>query len=942
MVLACKVLGPTVVEVDGHPVPLGGPLPRRLVTALIAAGGAPVDHHRLAEAMWGDDAPTRLTSILQVYISRLRTGLGDPAREHLVRTAAGYQLTLPDRSTDVQAFDIAVPRGRLLLAGGDPWAALTEIDGALGLWRGSPYTDLDGATGMEAERGRLGELREVALETRVAAQLATGNAMGAAAELDAMVAETPYRETRWALLALALYRSGRQGDALLTLRRARGVLADDLGVDPGPELQQLERRVLMQDPQLLQLDPGRSAVLEGGAPPTVVPSTLVRPLTACIGRGPELDVLAEELQQHRLVTLVGPAGVGKTRLALEHVHTLDEPDGPWLVGLADLRDGAVLMGTIAAAMGISAADPASRLMSIGTRSGTLVLDNCEHMIADVAPVVIQLLGSCPELRVLATSRELLQVDGEAVVPVAPLPVRRPDGSPGPAIELLVGRVRAARGGWEPDAHDLRRAEQLCTALDGLPLAIELAAARTRMFGLGEIMDRLAARSLNLEQVARGSISPHRSLQGAIEWSLDLLAPADRLFLQQLWPFDGGFSLEAAEAVAPASPASVDAASVESLSSLVTKSLVSADTTTNPARYRMLETVRDHCRDHDRAAAERRSAHARWVRELVAASTEQLGIPRPGDVVRRLGREIPNIRAGIRHDLEHAPELALRTIGQLDWLWIRSGHFEEADRLLAAAFAAAPEAPALDKARALMVRGDIVSFGGAGIAAAEPHYLDAIRIAASQESADHRALTCRACYQCAFGYVAIGDAERSAHYGRRALELAGTLDRPWLLVNARVAHGASLVLLDDLDEGCRELTEAIELARRHDLPWSAGWAQVYLGQARMRGGAAATAEVLALLRPALARSVLMDDISFALIALAAIVAAVDRSGDHNAGAALWQAAQRHCVRHGIGADTVWRAATSLTGGTRRPPVPSTSREPLTWEAARAMVDTLELS
>jgi predicted ATPase/DNA-binding SARP family transcriptional activator len=593
-VLVCRVLGPTEVDADGIGVDLGGPLPRRLLTALVMAEGEPVSDGRLAEAVWGTEPPSRAAAALQVYVSRLRRTLGRGGRDWLERTGSGYRFRPPPGTVDADRFVQEVERGRRLLAEDHAVSALRAFTEALAWWRGEPYADLLAGPDVFAARSRLTELREVAIEERVAARLSTGDAPGAVAELDAAVQAAPYRERRWALHILGLYRCGRQGDALAALRRVRALLADELGIDPGPELQRLERLVLAQDPRLLLPEPPPAPQ---PAPPDgmAVARRFGRPLSAFLGRDRELATVAQLLAGQRLVTLTGPAGVGKTRLAVEYAVALPDADGPWLVRLADIGQPEVIVHAIASAVGLVqvTGEPRQALLdALAGRAGLLVLDNCEHLVDAAAELTIELLTGCPGLRILTTSREPLGIDGEATVAVNPLPVRSGD-APGPAMMLLLDRIRALRPGWNPSDEELAHARQVCAALDGLPLAIELAAARARILGLGEIAEHLHDRFALLGPVLRGSLAAHATLEAAIAWSVGLLSDADRTLLLRLWPFEGGFSLEAADAIRPADSASTSA--LESLSSLVTRSVVSADTTMAPTRYRLLDTIRAYCR-----------------------------------------------------------------------------------------------------------------------------------------------------------------------------------------------------------------------------------------------------------------------------------------------------------------------------------------------------------
>jgi predicted ATPase/DNA-binding SARP family transcriptional activator len=601
-----KVLGPTEAENEGYPVDLGGPLARRLLTALIAAQGASVSDDRLTELVWGQVKPVQTTAALRAYISRLRRALGEHGRTALRRQGRGYALRLPPDATDVAWFTRYVEAGRELAADGRAADAMRTLTEALSLWRGEPYADLGDADDIVVARCELVGLHDSAVEQRLAARLATGDNLGAVGELETAVARNPYRETLWELLILGLHRAGRQGEALVALRRVRTQFRADLGVDPGPRLRELERQVVGRDAALLV----RASEPSGPAPTPC----FAGPLSSFLGRHRELASLGESMRRHRLVTLVGPAGVGKTRLAIEYLGSCADPDGPWLARLADVNQPDPLAQAIvdAVAAGDVAGDPRLTLLrAMNARRGLLILDNCEHLVEPVADLVQQLLAHCRGLRILATSREALGLDGEILLPVHPLPTHADDDAEPTAVTLLLDRIRTKLPHWTPSATDHRHARQVCVALDGLPLAIELAAARAQVLSLGEIADRLDDRFSLLGAVPRGSLTPHASLRAAVAWSIDQLAGPDRALLGRLWPFEGGFPLEAAEAVR-----TTDAPVIDSLANLVSRSLLVADTTVRPTRYRLLRTLRAYCRDHDADPAATRKAHARWVRELV--------------------------------------------------------------------------------------------------------------------------------------------------------------------------------------------------------------------------------------------------------------------------------------------------------------------------------------
>ncbi|MFI6686451.1 BTAD domain-containing putative transcriptional regulator [Streptomyces sp. NPDC050485] len=432
----CRVLGPIQVEIDGAAAQLGGPIPRRLLAALAAGTGSPVSLSTLAELVWDAELTAEVTNAIRVTVHRLRSALGPGERRFLESTPQGYRLSLAPEATDHGLFEQQVERCVGALTDADPSDAVRALESALALWRGRPWAELGESLHVCGLRARMAELREVAVEELQAARLALGDTARAVAALSQSVIEAPYRERRWELLALGLYRSGRQGHALAELRRVRGLLVEELGAEPGPALRALEQRMLAHDPGLLMV-PGPARPDEPpSADPESRPPVIPRPLTRLIGRARELALLDAALAESRLVAITGPAGVGKTRLAVEYVA--DRADAR-LVRLANLRSPEVVAPTIAVAVGgtPTAADPlAAATRVLAGRHEVLVLDNCEHLTDALADVVLPLLARCPGLRILATSRRALGLDGEHVLTLAPLPI---DGEDGTAVELQLAR-----------------------------------------------------------------------------------------------------------------------------------------------------------------------------------------------------------------------------------------------------------------------------------------------------------------------------------------------------------------------------------------------------------------------------------------------------------------------------------------------------------------------
>jgi predicted ATPase/DNA-binding SARP family transcriptional activator len=901
-VLSCRVLGPTEVGTGRGRVDLGGPLPRRLVTALIAAAGRPVSGDALALAVWGDEPPPSPEVSLQAYVSRLRRALGAEHRDALQRVGDGYRLTGAD--TDVAAFEADVARGRESLAEQRPAEAVRAFDAALRLWRGEAFADLAGAGSVEAVRARLAELRLVAVEERLAARLAVGDAPGAVAELTPAVRAEPFRERRWELLILGLYRSARQAEALSALRRVRAMLADELGVDPGPALQSLERRLLAQDPGLL---------LPAPPPRPVVPRPAMRrPLSTFVGRATELAAIAAAEPSVRLLTLVGPGGAGKTRLAVEHATAHPHGDGPWLARLADVTEPGLLISAVAAALGVRppteaagvrqpteaadvrqpaeagtaglAAGVAGLAAAVADREALLILDNCEHLVAAVADLVVGLLAGCPRLRILATSREPLGVDGERLLPVAPLP-------PGDAVALLVDRIGAVRPGWRPDADDQVQLGRLAEALDGIPLALELAAARARVLGLGELVTLLGERFPALGRVPRGALAPHATLEAAVAWSVDLLPAGDRALLLRLWPFEGGFTMAAAAAVG---------SDLEALSSLVTRSVVTADTTVVPTRYRLLGIIRAYCREHDPDPDGSRAGHAAWARALVERTAPELRGERSAHAIRVLNREVPNLRAALAHDLGADPAAALRTAGLLDWFWYRGGYADEGLRLLTAALAAAPDAPAADRALALAACGTLRFIAGDAAGAGEFLGQAKTLLAAPDSQAGWRLLS-QVLYYEALLCTVRGDHATAAVRARESIAVSLRNGEKWATPAGEMALGAALTGLGERQEGRRVLAAATAHAGTLGQNWIAAMSELLLARAWLVPDEPDPAAALRAVGAALTRFREEDDVGNVLSCLHTGAYAVTLGGDPERGAALLAAVRRHGARRGLRPD-----------------------------------------
>ncbi|MFZ4208692.1 BTAD domain-containing putative transcriptional regulator [Streptomyces griseoincarnatus] len=659
-----RILGTTqAVRPDGTVVPVGGARLRALLTVLALRAGRTVPVGLLVEEVWDGDPPADATGAVQALVGRLRRALGADA---VASDEGGYRLTAATDEVDLHRFERLAGEGLRALADGDPAKAATVLDDALALWRGGPA--LPGLPDRTAEAARVETRHLDVLRARHTAALALGEAERSLPELTALCDGHPLDEPLQALRLRALRDTGRTAEALAAYEEVRRLLADRLGSDPGAELRALHAELLRPETPAPPARPGSGA-----------PGNLRARLTSFVGREADIEAIRADLSAARLVTLLGPGGAGKTRLSQEAAETVRaaHPDGVWLAELApvDAPDAVpeavltavgarqtVLYG--AGAEGMRAvtdrhSDPVDRLAEhCGPRRMLLILDNCEHVVEAAARLVETLLERCPGLTVLATSREPLGVRGESLRPVEPLPEPV-------ALRLLAERGAAARPGFRPD-DDPEACAEICRRLDGLPLAIELAAARLRMLTPRQIADRLDDRFRLLTSGSRTALPRQQTLRAVVDWSWELLDAGERDVLCRLSVFAGGCDLTAAEAVC--GPAALDA-----LGSLVDKSLVvAAPSGGDGMRYRLLETVAEYAGERldesgGRDDAER--AHLTYYRELARTTEPLLRGPRQVEAVARLEREYENVRTALRHAVVRRDEQeALCIVLSLVWYW----------------------------------------------------------------------------------------------------------------------------------------------------------------------------------------------------------------------------------------------------------------------------------
>jgi predicted ATPase/DNA-binding SARP family transcriptional activator len=692
-----SILGPLRVQGPEGSIELKAPKQRALLAMLLLSHREDaVSAERLIDVLWGENPPATAGKALQVYVSQLRRTLGPD--NPIVTRPSGYAIRLEDGQLDLDRFERLMDEARSR----PPAEAAPKLREALALFRGPPLADtpLEGPAAAEPER--LAELRLGAIEQRIEHDMALGRHTEVIAELERLVAANPYRERLQGQLMLALYRSGRQADALEAFRRARHALVEDLGLDPGRELQRLEAAILTQDPELeLASAPAAHAP---AAPAPRPPVGIPVPANPLLGRDEDLEIAAGVLgEPHvRLLTLTGPGGIGKTRLALE-LAQFAEPrfaDGARFVALGAVADAERVMPTIAQALGAQESELPEALLA--GRELLLVLDNFEQVLP-AAPELTRLLSTAPRSKLVVTSRAALRVNGEHEFAVPPL-------GPSPAAELFVGRARALDPRLEIDDEDLAMIERICTRLDGLPLAIELAAARTKVLSAAAILDRLEHRLDLLSAGPRDAPARQQTLRAAIGWSYDLLEEPDRELFSALGVFVGGFSLEMAEAVG-------GLAALDGIANLVDQSLV----TRTGTRFSMLENVREYALERLEKAGETdemRRRHAHAFADAVADGERGLAGPEAAFWLQHLDADRENVRAAIAYSLaDGEPETALRICAGVYRYWIARGNLREGRQ-----FTNESLAGAVGDAEVRMS-----ALNGAGVMAGEQGDFDAARV-----------------------------------------------------------------------------------------------------------------------------------------------------------------------------------------------------------------------
>ncbi len=694
---------------DGALADVPGARLRALLIALALEPGHLVTKATLVDWIWGEHPPSDAANALQRLVSRLRKALPDGSVDGLT---GGYRLAVEPDAVDAIRFEHLVGQARHEKG----LERVRLLRDALALWRGAAMQDVDllDSAAFDAAVTRLEGQHLTAMEDRFDAEISLGHGAELVTELTDLVAAHPVRERLVAALMRALVAAGRNTDALLEYQRTREALADTLGVDPSPELSSLHVALLRGE--LGRREENRKTNLRAE-------------LTSFVGKDADVAAVRELIAEHRLTTLIGPGGSGKTRLATETARTLlgDLPDGAWLVELAAIgADGDIAQSALAglrlrdALLGEAQnEEPTDRLIAaIREREALLILDNCEHVIESAAAFAHRVLGECPRLRILATSREPLGITGEALWLVEPLALPEADASAGeiessPAVQLLRDRASAVRKDLAADAHTLSTMVRICRALDGMPLAIELAAARLRTMSIDQLAYRLDDRFGLLTSGSRTALPRHKTLRAVVDWSWELLTDAERMALRRLSVFSGGASLEAAERVC-AGDAVEQEQVLELLTALAEKSLLVAEGDSAP-RYRMIGTIKEYAGDRLAEATESdlaRHAHLAYFTELAETADPHLRRAEQLDWLATLEAEHDNISSAMRGALAAGEaQAAMRLAAGAGWYWWLGGHKAEGIELLTAA--AGTPGEVTDDARAT-VYALVVHFAGSGL------------------------------------------------------------------------------------------------------------------------------------------------------------------------------------------------------------------------------------
>lgn len=823
--ITIRLLGPTVLTHEGRKVDMGAPRERAVLALLALRAGTVVSSESLIEQLWVDP-PSGAATTLRGYVAAIRKAISSgtdlKGSDVVVTKKPGYVLAIAPGRVDALAFEQLADEGRAALGRGEYTAALKLLTESLELWRGNPLSDFETEEFAQESIRRLSNRRLDAIEDKIEAEMALGEPEPIE-ELRALVDAHPFRERLIGHLMLALYRVGRQTEALRTYSAARTRFGEELGIDPTPRLRSLEEAILLHDP-----------TLDAVARHPTRRSNLPVPINSLVGREVLIDTVRVAIGGSRLVTLTGPGGVGKTRLALEvAAQTQDEfVDGVTFVELADLHDGALVPEAVTSALGIAEAPHvngvAAAIAHLSGRRSLLVVDNCEHVLEAAAKCLGPILEACPELHVVATSRRSLGLPGERLIAVDPLELPPPDADAksveaSPAIQLLVDRVEHVRPGFEISDH--RAVAELMTMLDGLPLAIELAAAQFKALSARQVLQRFGER-LDIESDNPMAPDRHRSVHAAVCWSYELADEAERHLLDHLWVFRGGFDIDAAYAVSSTADDLVG-----TLTALVASSLVDVDFSSEPPRYSLLHTVAQVVGEMSAPELARslRDRHLDVFADRAAAVLDRVSAvgPAAADVLEPDEGNVHSAMAWSMQGGDRATGLALG-LALVPYWDHRSKLMQGREwlRQLADDPSAPPELRAAAFVQACAFAALTVPDGGLhdGEMALELY----TEVGDEQGlAATHRAMAAL--------LVATGDHERAREHLAAAAELAGDGEASEVDIRTRYLESIVYRQAGDYELFAESMRDLLDIVREHASPWDEAWINHQLADVERRDG-----------------------------------------------------------------------------------------------------------
>ncbi|HWM21569.1 MAG TPA: BTAD domain-containing putative transcriptional regulator [Ilumatobacteraceae bacterium] len=800
--LSISVLGPVEVRRSGEPLTVPRGKTSELLVRLALDAGVFVRTDRLVDELWAADAVHTSRNTLQSKIAKLRRALGEPSV--VISGDDGYMLVVDPPDVDAFAVLRHAAAAATSFETGDDRGAADLCASALKLYRGDVLAGAGAGEWVTPHRARLEEARMMLVEIELSARLRLGDVGDVIGELEAAVATYPFRERLWVLLITALYRSGRQADALAAFQRVRNVLAEELGLEPGPQLRHVEQQILVHDASLDAAGPTASA-LGRDATAGNLPSISAE----LVGRKAELAAIAELLENKRLVVIVGPGGVGKTALAIATAASLTAADGVWLARLDTATTANDVTDTVIATLNVTGGEAALNERVRGTDT-LVILDNCEHVIDAAADVAVRLLDASPGVRVLCTSQVALDVDGEAVFELAPLDLED-------AVELFTRRATAQRKNLHiDDAHEA--VHDLCRALDGLPLAIELAAARSKTLSIEEIARRLDDRFNVLSDPTSRRPERRRALKATIRWSYELLFPDDQRGLWALATFAGGAPLGAVDSVLEALDVPAVAA-IDVVGRLAGRSLVIVDDDggSTGVRYRLLDSIRAFALE---AMADAHlidaglAAHARWFADAAGSSTTGVRSSRQAEHLSFARAERANIDAALAWCVKNDPPLALTIVNGFGWAWVVLGDTRAVERITAALDAAGDTAPAGDRAAALLIAAWLEASTG-DLERARHHIAVATELAESIGDLD---LQARCSYYLAYVVSHDGEFEQAISLTDRSRALYVGLDRAWDLAAGWLFTARAAISASDHDRSVEACDAVDQALRTVDDPW----------------------------------------------------------------------------------------------------------------------------